>query len=88
MAFKMRGFSPFTQRQDNPGSRIPGPNSTTDGDEVSGRTQIEEIKHDIERLKKDMTNPKYSIEIQNKFRKALRENQAALVRLQKAKNKQ
>ena len=41
MAFKMKGFSPFTQKQDNP-----GPNSTTDGDEVSGRTQIEEIKHD------------------------------------------
>ena len=83
MAFKMKGFSPFTQRQDNPGS-----NSTTDGDIVSGRTQIEEIKHDIERLKKDMINPKYSTAIQNKFRKALRENEAALVRLQKAKNQQ
>jgi hypothetical protein len=79
----MKGFSPFTQRQDNP-----GPNSTTDGDEVSGRTQIEEIKHDIKRLKEDMNNPKYSTEIQNKFKKALQENQAALVRLQKAKNKQ
>jgi len=79
----MKGFSPFTQRQDNP-----GPNSTTDGDEVSGRTKEQEINHDIERLKKDMTNPKYSTEIQNKFRKALQENQAALVRLQEAKNKQ
>ena len=79
MAFKMKGFSAFTRRQDN---------STTDGDEVSGRTQIEEIKHDIKRLKEDMNNPKYSTEIQNKFKKALQENQAALVRLQKAKNKQ
>ena len=83
MAFKMKGFSPFTQRQDNP-----GPNSTTDGDEVSGRSQIDEIKHDIERLKKDMTNPKYSTEIVNKLRKALKENEAALIRLQKAKNEQ
>ena len=79
MAFKMKGFSAFTRRQDN---------STTDGDEVSGRTQIEEIKHDIKRLKEDMNNPKYSTEIQNKFKKALQENQAALARLQKAKNKQ
>ena len=79
----MRGFSPFTQRQDNP-----GPNSTTDGDVSSGRTQIEEIEHDIARLKKDMTNPRYSTEIINKLRKALEENQAALVRLQEAKNKQ
>ena len=75
----MKGFSAFTQRQDN---------STTDADELSGRTQIEEIKHDIKRLKEDMNNPKYSTEIQNKFKKALQENQAALVRLQKAKNKQ
>lgn len=83
MAFKMKGFSTFPQKQDNP-----GPNSTTDGDIVSGRTQIEEIKHDIARLKKDIINPKYSTTIQNKFKKALQENQAALVRLQKAKNKQ
>jgi len=88
MAFKMRGFSPFTQKQDNPGSRIPGPNSTTDGDEVSGRTQIEEIKHDIERLKEEVIDPKYSAKIKNKLRKALRENEAALVKLQKAKNQQ
>ena len=74
----MRGFSSFTQKQGNP-----GPNSTTDGDVVSGRSQVEEIKHDIARLKKDMTNPKYSTTIQNKFKKALQENQAALVRLQK-----
>tara|TARA_Y100000593_G_C4263894_1_gene313706 strand:+ start:1023 stop:1274 length:252 start_codon:yes stop_codon:yes gene_type:complete len=83
MAFKMKGFSPFTQKQDNL-----GPNSTTDGDEVSGRTQIEEIKHDIARLKEDIKNPKYPIEIINKFKKALRENEAALIRLQKAKNQQ
>ena len=70
----MKGYTAFTQ---------PGPNSTTDGDVVSGRSQVEEIKHDIARLKKDMTNPKYSTTIQNKFKKALQENQAALVRLQK-----
>ena len=63
----------------------PGPNSTTDGDVVSGRTKEQEIKHDIEQLKKDMTNPKHSTEIINKLRKALKENQAALVSLQKAK---
>tara|TARA_Y100000592_G_scaffold49880_1_gene79016 strand:+ start:2937 stop:3176 length:240 start_codon:yes stop_codon:yes gene_type:complete len=79
MAFKLKGYTAFNQ---------PGPNSTTDGDIVSGRSQVEEIKHDIERLKQDMINPKYSTKIQNKFRKALRENEAALVRLQKAKNKQ
>ena len=76
----MRGFSSFPQKKDSP-----GPNSTTDGDVVSGRSQIEEIKHDIERLKEDIANPKYSTEIVNKFRKALRENQAALIKLQKNK---
>ena len=80
MAFKMKRFYPFSQRQDNP-----GPNSTTDGDEVSGRSQIDEIKHDIGRLKQDIANPKYSTEIQNKFKKALRENEAALIKLQKTK---
>ena len=80
MAFKMRGFSPFTQKQDQP-----GPNSTTDGDEVSGRTKIEEIKHDISRLTKDIKNPKYPPHIINKFKKALKENQNALTELQKPK---
>ena len=71
MAFKLKGYTAFTQPDD--------------GDIVSGRSQIDEIKHDIERLKKDIANPEYSTEIVNKFRKALKENQAALVELQKAK---
>ena len=84
MAFKMKGFSPY--KMHIPGhTDPPGPNSTTDGDVVSGRSQIEEIKHDIERLKKDIANPKYSTKIVNKLRNALKENQEALVRLQKAK---
>ena len=83
MAFKMKGYSPFTRKQDNP-----GPNSTTDGDEVSGRTKIEEIKHDINRLKKDINNPKYPPHIIDKFKKALKENEAALIKLQNAKNQQ
>ena len=80
MAFKMRGFSPFTQKQDKP-----GPNSTTDGDEVSGRTKIQEITYDIDRLKKDIVNPKYPPHIVDKFKKSLKENQDALAELQKAK---
>tara|TARA_R110002020_G_scaffold450902_1_gene664639 strand:+ start:250 stop:492 length:243 start_codon:yes stop_codon:yes gene_type:complete len=80
MAFKMKGFNKPTDP--------PGKNSTTDGDIVSGRSQIDEIKHDIGRLKQDIANPKYSTEIQNKFKKALRENEAALIKLQKAKNNQ
>ena len=71
MAFKLKGYTAFTQPDD--------------GDIVSGRSQVEEIKHDIERLKEDIANPKYSTEIVNKFRKALRENQAALIKLQKNK---
>ena len=79
MAFKMKGFNKPTDP--------PGKNSTTDGDIVSGRSQIEEIEHDIARLKKDIANPEYSNEIINKFKEALKQNQAALVKLQ-AKNKQ
>ena len=71
MAFKLKGYTAFTQPDD--------------GDIVSGRSQIDEIKHDIERLKKYIANHEYSTEIVNKFRKALKENQAALVELQKAK---
>ena len=71
MAFKLKGYTAFTQPDD--------------GDIVSGRSQIDEIKHDIERLKEDIANPEYSTEIVNKFRKALRENQAALIKLQKNK---
>ena len=80
MAFKMKGFSPFTQKQDNP-----GPNSTTDGDEVSGRTQVEEIEYDIEQIKKSIGNPNYSPEIVKKLRESLKQNQEALIRIQKAK---
>lgn len=76
MAFKMRGFSPFTQRQDKPGL-----NSTTDGDETSGRTKKEEIKYDISRLTEDIKNPKYPPHIIDKFKKALKENQNALKEL-------
>tara|TARA_R110002020_G_scaffold453877_1_gene669090 strand:- start:41 stop:286 length:246 start_codon:yes stop_codon:yes gene_type:complete len=78
MAFKMNGFNKPT---DPPKKKGLGPNSTTDGDEVSGRTKEQEIAHDIERLKKDISNPKYSPEIIKKFQKALKENQDELAKI-------
>ena len=68
----MKGYSAFTK-------------DTGDMPDVVVTPKMEEIRNDIEEIKKDMTNPKYSPEIIKKFKKALNENQAALVNLQKAK---
>ena len=80
MVYKQKGWSPYTQ-QTNP----PGPNSKTDNDQVSGRTQVEEIEYDIEQIKKSIGNPNYSPEIVKKLRESLKQNQEALIRIQKAK---
>ena len=46
---------------------------------------MEEIEYDIEQIKKSIGNPNYSSEIVKKLRESLKQNQEALIRIQKAK---
>lgn len=78
----MKGFSPYKIHTPD---HKPGLNSTTDGDEVSGRTQIEEIKYDIEDIKKSIAKHSANPNAVKKLKEALKQNQEALVRLQKNK---
>ena len=77
MAFKMKGFSPFTQKQDNP-----GPNSTTDGDEVSGRTKLEELKHDLLEIDKSIEKHSDKPHIVAKLNASKKKLQAEIDKLQ------
>jgi len=77
MAFKMRGFSAFTKPTDPP-----GPNSTTDGDEVSGRTKLEELKYDLLEMDKSIERHSDKPHIVAKLNASKKKLQAEIDKLQ------
>ena len=77
MAFRMRGFSAFTKKTDPP-----GPNSTTDGDEVSGRTKIQELKNDLIEINKSIERHSDNKTIVAKLLESKKELQEALLKIE------
>ena len=73
----MRGFSAFTKPTDPP-----GPNSTTDGDEVSGRTKIEELKNDLLEMDKSIERHSDKPHIVAKLKASKKKLEAAIAELQ------
>tara|TARA_R110002012_G_scaffold270013_3_gene454249 strand:- start:30 stop:263 length:234 start_codon:yes stop_codon:yes gene_type:complete len=77
MAFKMRGFSAFTKPTDPV-----GPNSTTDGDEVSGRTKLEELKNDLLEMNKSIEKHSDKPQIVAKLKISKKKLEVAIAKLQ------
>ena len=74
MAFKMRGFSPFTKRQDN---KKMTKQVRTNFDESSRQKQISAVDAKIEALEEDRFNEKITQEQYDKAMETLRAQEKA-----------
>ena len=60
----------------------PGPNSTTDGDEASGRTKLEELKNDLIEIDKSIERHSDKPHIVVKLKENKKDIEIAIAKLQ------